>query len=168
MGSKDCKWSSLKSPGTKNFCLIQFRMKVTFPFSPMRCQPFDGESARFIEICSNSCADQILSLNIYKCEKIFMVIQGTSKRLFPGCETRWKICVFQPAESKQNTTFSPDFTQPGKNLLEISCKCHRHGLRGRCQHFYFQLQFWILKYSGYLNFFCLLMAQKNPFRERLG
>ena len=49
-------------------------------------------------------------------------IQGTSKRLFPGCENmRWKHCGFLPAEGKQNATLSPEFTQPGKSLLEIPC-----------------------------------------------
>ena len=51
-------------------------------------------------------------------------IQGISKRLFPGCENMlWKNCVFLPAEGKQNATFSPDFTQPRKRLLEIPCIC---------------------------------------------
>ena len=42
-----------------------------------------------------------------------LYVQGISKRLFPG--------VFLPAEGKQNATFSTDFTQPGKRLLEIPC-----------------------------------------------
>ena len=34
-----------------------------------------------------------------------------------GCENMtWNNCVFFPAEGKQNVTFSPDFTQPGKSL----------------------------------------------------
>ena len=45
------------------------------------------------------------------------------RRLFPGCENKWwNNCVFLPTESKQNATFSPGFTQPGKSLLEIPCK----------------------------------------------
>ena len=49
-------------------------------------------------------------------------IQGTSKRLFPGCENMWwKNCVCLPEVGKQNATFSPDFTQPGKSLLEVPC-----------------------------------------------
>ena len=37
----------------------------------------------------------------------------------------WKNYVFQPAEDKQNATFSPEFTQPGKSLLEIPCTAVR-------------------------------------------
>ena len=49
-------------------------------------------------------------------------VQGTYKRLFPGCENmRWKNCVSLPEVGKQNSTFSPDFTQPGKSLLEVAC-----------------------------------------------
>ena len=49
-------------------------------------------------------------------------LQGISKRLFPGCEkVWWKNCVCLPEVGKQNATFSPDFTQPGKSLLEIPC-----------------------------------------------
>ena len=33
-----------------------------------------------------------------------------------------KDCVFLPAVGKQNATYSPDFTQPGKSLLEIPCR----------------------------------------------
>ena len=33
----------------------------------------------------------------------------------------WKNCICQPAVGKQNATFSPDFTQPGKSLLEVPC-----------------------------------------------
>ena len=36
----------------------------------------------------------------------------------------WKHCNFLPAKDKQNATFLPDFTQPGKSLLEISCRLH--------------------------------------------
>ena len=32
-----------------------------------------------------------------------------------------KLRFFLPAEGKQNATFSPDFTQPGKGLLEVPC-----------------------------------------------
>ena len=32
----------------------------------------------------------------------------------------WDNCLFLPAEGK-NASFSPDFTQPGKSLLEIPC-----------------------------------------------
>ena len=47
---------------------------------------------------------------------------GISKRVFPGCENIWyNTSVFLPAEGKQNATFSPNFTQPGKSLLEIPC-----------------------------------------------
>ena len=49
-------------------------------------------------------------------------LQRISKRLFPDCENMWwENCVFLPAEGKQNATFSPDFTQRGKSLLEIPC-----------------------------------------------
>ena len=34
----------------------------------------------------------------------------------------WKSCLFLPAEGKQIATFSPDFTKPGKSLLEIPCR----------------------------------------------
>ena len=52
----------------------------------------------------------------------FFTIQGISIRLFPGCENMWwKHSVFLPAEGKQNATFSPDFIQSGKSLLEIPC-----------------------------------------------
>ena len=55
-------------------------------------------------------------------EQLHSQVQGISKRLFPGCENLWsKHCVFLPAEGKQNATLSPDFTQPGKGLLEIPC-----------------------------------------------
>ena len=40
-------------------------------------------------------------------------------------EKGWKICVFLPAVGKQNATFSPDFTQWGKSLLEIPCICYK-------------------------------------------
>ena len=50
------------------------------------------------------------------------VLQGISKECFPGCENKGrKNCVFLPAEGKQNTNFSPDFTQPGKRSVEIPC-----------------------------------------------
>ena len=50
------------------------------------------------------------------------LLQGCSKRLFPGWENIWwKICVFLPARGKQNETSSPDFTQPGAHRLEIPC-----------------------------------------------
>ena len=49
-------------------------------------------------------------------------VQGTSKRLFPGCENvGWKNCVLLPAVGKQNATFSPKLTQPGKRSLEVLC-----------------------------------------------
>ena len=49
-------------------------------------------------------------------------LQGISIRLFPGCENMWwKNCAFLPAEGKQNATFSPNFTQPARSLLEIPC-----------------------------------------------
>ena len=51
-------------------------------------------------------------------------LQGASKRLFPGCENvGWKNCVLLPAVGKQNATFSPNFTQPGKRSLEVPCRC---------------------------------------------
>ena len=57
-------------------------------------------------------------------------VQGTSKWLFPGCDNMWwKNCVCLPEVGKQNATLSPDFTQPGKSLLEVpyifpaSCQC---------------------------------------------
>ena len=47
-------------------------------------------------------------------------IQGISKRWAPGCvKMRGKSCALLPAVGKQNATFSPYFTQPGANLLEI-------------------------------------------------
>ena len=50
------------------------------------------------------------------------VIQGCTKRLFPGCvKMGWKNCVLLPAVGKQNATFSPNFTKPGKSLLEVPC-----------------------------------------------
>ena len=50
------------------------------------------------------------------------VLQGISKECFPGCENKGrKNCVFLPAVGKQNATFSPDFTKPGKRSLEIPC-----------------------------------------------
>ena len=49
-------------------------------------------------------------------------LQGTSIRLFPGCENMWwKNCVCLPEVGKQNGAFSFDFTQPGKSLLEAPC-----------------------------------------------
>ena len=39
----------------------------------------------------------------------------------PSSFAAGKNCVFLPAEGKQNATFSPEFTQPGKSLLEIPC-----------------------------------------------
>ena len=33
----------------------------------------------------------------------------------------WKNCFCLPEVGIQNATFSPDFTQPGKSLLEIPC-----------------------------------------------
>ena len=57
-------------------------------------------------------------------QKTWKNLQGISKRLFPGFENMWwKNCVFLPAEGKQNATFSPDFSQPGKSLIEIPCIC---------------------------------------------
>ena len=51
-----------------------------------------------------------------------MSIQGISKRWAPGCvKMRWKSCFILLAECKHNSTFSPNFTQPGKSLLEIPC-----------------------------------------------
>ena len=48
--------------------------------------------------------------------------QGISQWLIPGCENvGWKNSVFLPAEGKQTATFSPDYTQPGKSLLDIPC-----------------------------------------------
>ena len=60
------------------------------------------------------------------------LLQGCSKRLFPGWENIWwKICVFLPARGKQNETSSPDFTQPGAHRLEIPCRGQTHQ---RCTH----------------------------------
>ena len=56
---------------------------------------------------------------------ILREIQGISKRLFPGCENLGlENSVFLPAEDKQNTTFSPGFSKPGKSLIEIPCTCY--------------------------------------------
>ena len=33
----------------------------------------------------------------------------------------WKNCVCLPEVGKQNATFSPDFTKPGKSLVEVPC-----------------------------------------------
>ena len=45
-------------------------------------------------------------------------LKGTSQvlRICSG-----KNCIFLPAVGKQNATFSPDFTQPGKSLIEVPC-----------------------------------------------
>ena len=61
-----------------------------------------------------------------ECIQYESILQGTSERLFPGCENMWwKNCVCLPEVGKQNATFSPDFTQPGKSLLEVPCSlCH--------------------------------------------
>ena len=40
----------------------------------------------------------------------------------------WKNCVLLPAIGKQNATFSPNFTQPGKRSLEVSCTCNQASL----------------------------------------
>ena len=40
-----------------------------------------------------------------------------------------KLRFFLPAEGKQNATFSPDFTQPGKGLLEVPCSYLLRNLR---------------------------------------
>ena len=56
------------------------------------------------------------------CMLIPFALQGISTRLCPGCvKMCWKNYVFLPAEGKQNTTFSPDFTRLGKYLFEIPC-----------------------------------------------
>ena len=52
--------------------------------------------------------------------------QGCTKRLFPGCVNMgWKNCALLPAVGKQNPTFSPNFTQPGKSLFVQPCRRHR-------------------------------------------
>ena len=48
---------------------------------------------------------------------------GNLWRMLPRLWGWWgKNCVFLPAVGKQNATFSPDFTQPGKSLKEIPCR----------------------------------------------
>ena len=63
-----------------------------------------------------------MSLKIIKFDAMqTYIVQGASKRLFPGCENMWwKNCVFLPAAGKQNATVLPDFTQPGKSLSMVS------------------------------------------------
>ena len=47
-----------------------------------------------------------------------------------------KNCVLLPAVGKQNATFSPNFTQPGKVLLVQPCRCPHHtGPTNRPTHF---------------------------------
>ena len=44
-------------------------------------------------------------------------------KLFPGCvNIELSNSVLLPAVGKQNGTFSPNFTQPGKHSLEVPCK----------------------------------------------
>ena len=53
---------------------------------------------------------------------ILGISRGISKRWATGCvKIRWKSCVLLPAIRKQSETFSPYFTQPGAQLLEIPC-----------------------------------------------
>ena len=50
-------------------------------------------------------------------------VQGCTKKLFPGCVNMGeKNCALLPALGKQNATYSPCFTQPGKSLLLQPCK----------------------------------------------
>ena len=49
-------------------------------------------------------------------------LKGTSQVL-RICNGKIQNCVSLPAVTKQNATFSPDFTQPGKSLIEIPCMC---------------------------------------------
>ena len=62
--------------------------------------------------------------------RLFLHLQGCTKRWAPGCvKMRWKSWVLLPAEGKQNATFPPIFTQPGKSLLVQSCTWSQSRMR---------------------------------------
>ena len=49
-------------------------------------------------------------------------IQGTSKRLFPGCvKLGEKVAFCLPTAGRRTQFFHPAFSQPGKSLLEVPC-----------------------------------------------
>ena len=57
----------------------------------------------------------------HKCKRWYSKVQWCSKRWAPGYVKMWcKSCVLLPPLGKQNTTFSPNFTQPGAHL-KVTC-----------------------------------------------
>ena len=81
-----------------------------------------------------------------------------------------KIACFLPAEGKQNSTSSPDFTQPGNGLLEIACIqfsnlksiLYRHLLTAVTRRFELHRQIWRIFQSTVLA--RCIICKANPSR----
>ena len=55
-------------------------------------------------------------------DKSLLDIQGTSRRLFPGCvKLGEKVALCLPTAGRRTQFFHPIFTQPGKHSLEVPC-----------------------------------------------
>ena len=55
-----------------------------------------------------------------------MLLQGISKRLFPGCvKSGEKVAFCLPSAVRKTQIFHHIISQPGKSLLEIPCKTYR-------------------------------------------
>ena len=111
--------------GSRNFCYTTFSSSVRFWYN------FVGIKRKLQTLpgCDSRAWKQTLP-GLDTC------VQGVSKRALPRL---WgyvvENCVFLPAEGKQKTTFPPDFTQPGKGLLEIPCTCTHIALQYRVSSF---------------------------------
>ena len=58
--------------------------------------------------------------------KVNISTTGLPEKALPKlCEYVVKNCILLPAVGKQNATFSPNFTNPGKSLLVQPCTCWR-------------------------------------------
>ena len=60
------------------------------------------------------------------CTQVTIESTGNLYKPFPVCVNMgWSSCVFRPAGSKQNATWSTNFTQPAKGSLKVPCSSRR-------------------------------------------
>ena len=54
------------------------------------------------------------------------IVQGTSKKRFPGCvKLGEKVAFCLPTAGRKTQLFHIIFTEPGKDILEVPCICRR-------------------------------------------
>ena len=107
--------------------------------SPNRCAPFLLASMllyyllKHANVCS-ACKRKGIELetkgghvsrrpNLVECWTLIHIVQGTSKRLFPGCvKSGEKVAFCLPTSGRQTQFFHHILSQPGKSHLEIPCR----------------------------------------------